>query len=274
MINFIQRTINSFKNEMDVFIICHDQEIILNIERENRFSSLPSYTYLFVGDRPTEKVEHLKNLIVCRNLKYNIEQHKNLVSFTAWYAVSKNRLAKNKHVALLEYDSILSDNFYSATKNVLTNSSFTGFTIAALFSKDFLELASSGEHILKNTLCDNPDYPVFNIYYLDAVPLVESLLMSVYGINLKDTLVNYFLLSKDPYWCPVSNAALPAKILDEFVEWYSTIALECPEEPLIAHVHERCLKVFSVLNNISQIYVPNVLTHQQLKSHKIEALIL
>ncbi len=274
MINFIQRTINSFKKEMDVFIICHDQEIIQEIEQENRFSSLPSYTYLFVGDCPTEKIEHLNNLFVCRRLKHNIEQYKNLVSFTAWYAVSKNKLAKNKNVALLEYDSILSGDFYNVTRNVLIPTSFAGFSQAYLFSKNFLELTSLGENNLKNTLNDNPDYPVFNIYYLEAVPLVEILLKSVYGINLKDTLVSHFLLTGNPYWCPVSNAALPTKTLDMFVDWYLPIALTCPEDPLIAHVHKRCLKVFSVLKNFSQIYVPNVLTHQQLKSHKIEALIL
>ncbi|HNZ14975.1 MAG TPA: hypothetical protein PKI51_03090 [Anaerolineaceae bacterium] len=274
MINFIQHTINSLKKKMDVFIICHDQDIIRTIEQEKRFSSLPCYTYLFVGNRPTDKIEHLSNLIVCRRLKHNIEQHKNLVSFTAWYAVSKNKLAKNKYLALLEYDSILSDDFYSVTKNVLTSTTFAGFLRAYLFSEQFLEIASTGEHNLKKTLSNDPDYPVFNIYYLDAVPIVETLLMSIYGINLKDTLVDNFLLTEDPFWCPVSNAALPVKVLNTFVDWYLPIALACPEEPLIAHVHERCLKVFSVLKNYSQVFVPNVLTHQQLKSHKIEALIL
>lgn len=259
---------------MDVFIICHDQEIIQDIELENRFSLLPSYTYLFVGDRPIEKIEHLSNLVVCRKLKHNIEQYKNLVSFTAWYAVSKNKLAKNKYLALLEYDSILSDNFYTVTKDVLTNISFAGFLQAHLFNKHFLELASKGEHVLKKTLSDNPNYPVFNIYYHDAVPIVDTLLKSVYGIDLKDTLVNHFLLTGDLYWCPVSNVALPAKTLDMFVEWYLPIALKCPEDPLIAHVHERCLKVFSVFKNISQVYLPSVVEHQQLKSHKIEALTL
>ncbi len=37
MINFIQHTINSLKKKMDVFIICHDQDIIRTIEQEKGF---------------------------------------------------------------------------------------------------------------------------------------------------------------------------------------------------------------------------------------------
>lgn len=274
MFRFLLSKTKLANHKMDVFIICHDQDILLNLEQDQVFSCLPRYTYLFVGDRPTDKIRHQKNVIICNQLKHNIEQYKNLVSFTAWYAVHKNKLSKNPYVALLEYDSLLSNDFYERTQESLTPTTFVGFNKTMLFSPEFMDLVSSGEQDLLQVVKNDPSFPVFNIYYHDAVPLVEELLKHVYNIDLREFLVKHFISTGDIFWYPVSNAALPIKVFNDFVKWYLPIALKSPELPLIAHVHERCLKVFSVLNQLPQLMVEGVLEHRQLKSHKIEALIL
>ena len=274
MFRFLFSKTKLSNNKMDVFIICHDQDIILNLEQDKVFSCLPRYSYLFVGDSPTDKIKHQKNVIICNQLKHNIEQYKNLVSFTAWYAVHKNKLAKSNYVALLEYDSVLKTDFYAKTIASMSLETFAGFNKAMLFSPEFFNLVSAGDKDILQVIKDDPDFPVFNIYYLDAAPLVGELLRRIYGIDIRELLVRHYLSTGDAFWYPVSNAVLPTKVLNDFVEWYLPIGLDCPELPLIAHVHERSMKVFSVLNQVPQFMIEDVLEHRQLKSHKIEALVL
>lgn len=86
------------------FIFVHDQQIVLDYIAAKKFSDLPDVKYCFLGQRPTDRIEHLSNVIIARDLPDNIEHFPNLVAWTGWYALVRNDLIKTDLVNLFEYD--------------------------------------------------------------------------------------------------------------------------------------------------------------------------
>jgi hypothetical protein len=86
------------------FIFVHDQQIVLDYLAAGKFSGLPDVKYCFLGMRPTDRIEHLPNVIIARNLPDNIEHLPNLVAWTGWYALVRNDLITTHYVNLFEYD--------------------------------------------------------------------------------------------------------------------------------------------------------------------------
>jgi len=86
------------------FIFVHDQQIVLDYLAAGKFSNLPDVKYCFLGMRPTDRIEHLPNVIIARNLPDNIEHFPKLVAWTGWYALVRNDLIKTDLVNLFEYD--------------------------------------------------------------------------------------------------------------------------------------------------------------------------
>jgi len=93
------------ENNIDYFIICHNQEIIIDQLSKNIAQKLPNCKFLLVGDGATDQIKQYDSqVIICRDLSDNLEEHPYLCSFTAWYAVVKNGLYQNNNICLLEYD--------------------------------------------------------------------------------------------------------------------------------------------------------------------------
>ena len=93
------------------FIFVHDQQIILDYLRVDKFKQLDNLIYVFVGNGDISKIEGKYNVIICRNLPINIEEFPKLTSFTGWYAIWKNKLYNEDFINLFEYDINLSSNF-------------------------------------------------------------------------------------------------------------------------------------------------------------------
>jgi hypothetical protein len=85
------------------FIFIHDQNIILDFEKNNKFKELENLTYIFLGNRDIDKIKDMSNVIVCRNLPINIEEYPYLTSFSGWYAIWKNKLYDADYLNLFEY---------------------------------------------------------------------------------------------------------------------------------------------------------------------------
>ena len=56
------------------------------------------------------------------NSRTTSKNTRNYLSYTAWYAVARNRLARASYVALLEYDVSVSVDFKRATIQALSDS--------------------------------------------------------------------------------------------------------------------------------------------------------
>lgn len=86
------------------FIFVHDEQIVLDYIAAGKFNQLPDVKYVFLGQRPTDRIKHLDNVVVARDLPHNIEHLPNLVAWTGWYAVLRNDLITADWVNLFEYD--------------------------------------------------------------------------------------------------------------------------------------------------------------------------
>ena len=51
---------------------------------------LKNYTYVFLGSRDTSKLKDVKNLLVAKNFKKNLEDYPLFTDFTGWYMLWKN----------------------------------------------------------------------------------------------------------------------------------------------------------------------------------------
>jgi hypothetical protein len=99
------------------FIFVHDQQIVLDYIAANKFHDLPDVKYCFLGMRPTDRIEHLPNVIIARNLPDNIEHFPNLVAWTGWYALVRNDLITTHYVNLFEYDVNVVGKWEQADRN-------------------------------------------------------------------------------------------------------------------------------------------------------------
>jgi hypothetical protein len=216
--------------ELDYLIVCHDQEII-----NQQISS--NYRWLFVGNGDKDNLTD-SSVIICRNLEKNIEEYPYLCSFTAWYAVAKNNLAKSNNITLIEYDTtIKSSNLFHYQLN--HDNQIICYSI---------------------TLFDH------YVFY-KSTPWLEISLKQIYGIDLKQFVKNH----KDQYkfWPTTTNITLSKDTLNRFVDWFLPMTEIFRHDPAGAYVHERAFFVFCVLNQIQIKYSSNILEHKQLASHSI-----
>lgn len=99
------------ENKVKTFIFVHDADILNIIEEKSLFNKLENVNYVFLGYNETDSIKTDK-LIVARDLPINIEQYKNLVAWTGWYALSKNNFVKEGDIVnLFEYDILINNNF-------------------------------------------------------------------------------------------------------------------------------------------------------------------
>ena len=227
--------------ELDYFIVCHDQNIIL--DQLSKISNIPTNCkFLFVGNGPTDQLKpYDSQSIICRNLENNIEKYPYLCSFTAWYSVSKNGLSKSNNITLIEYDTkIKSNNLFHYKLN--DNNQIICYSI---------------------TLFDH------YVFY-KSTPWLEISLKQVYNIDLKEFVEEY--KNQYKFWPTSTNITLSKDILNKFVDWFLPMTEIFRHDTLGAYVHERAFSIFCILNNINIRYSDTAIEHNQATSHKISDL--
>ena len=230
-------------SSIDYFIVCHSQESIIEFLDTKKFNTLPNYRFLFVGNRETNQLKPLSNVIVCNKLPKNIEECANLCSFTAWYAISKNKLYNSNHLCLLEYDIEYSQELHNKNTFAISNEtkpSIYGYSIA----------------------------PVNHRVFYRSTPILELAIHKTYNIDLLNFINNYG--SQEKYWLTTTNMMMHQNTLRSFVDWYMPMIEQFKYEPMSAYVHERAIHVFSLLKNIQLNYIKNAIKHHQKCSHSIE----
>jgi hypothetical protein len=232
-------------DELEAFVMVHDQDLLLECERLGRFSALPRMRYVFLGGRPTDEVATRRDVVIARSLPDHLEQYPHLLSFTGWYAVARNHLATSRYVALLEYDVTLSPGFRSQT-------------VAALLNR--------------RCIAGYIPFPLSHPMYLHATPWLIRALAEVYQIDAVRLIGDHLAAGGLDRWTATSNASMAAVDLAALVDWILPLTRVYRHEPIGAHVHERLLKIFCLLNDLENVYLPDLLTHTQARSHQIFAL--
>jgi hypothetical protein len=233
---------------IETFITVHDQNIILDNEKTQKYKQLSKYKYLFVGNGDISLLSHLDNVIIGRDLEKNIENLNYFCDFTAWFFIIKNNLITTKFVSLIQYDTDISDDFENVTLSKLSENEdvIFGYVPYLIDSYDFL-----GNKDITIPLCES----VKNIYNINVIDLVR-----VYKTNN----------IQDLFWVSSNNVAMSFKNLEKFINWCEPLIYNMGNQKFSGHAMERSIKIFCILHDIKNDYILEKLKHYQLDSHNTQ----
>lgn len=234
------------KNQNETFIFCHDQDLIIEFEVTNKFKNLNKYTYVFLGSRPVDKLSELQNVIIARNLEYNLEEYPLFTSFTGWYALWKNKLITTKYVNLFEYDVLLDPHIdQHHCKFYEQNAEMIGYV----------------------------PFPISHFQFIANKEWVEYILPAIKEVYRHD-LYQYFskLLQNNPkaIWSSTSNTTFRVDVFEEYMKWFEPLIPYLKDTKTCGHAHERSITFFSHMRKKKQLITQGILQHLQLDSHKTQ----
>lgn len=223
------------------FIFVHDEQIVLDFELNSKFKDVPNLTYVFVGFSSYEKIKHLSNLIIARELKYNIETWgKNLLAYAGWYALYKNNLISADFINLFEYDIILSNNFNEIQQGVIhADIDFIGYIPLEIHDYWFMQ-------------CDDFCLPLLNSIHKH------------YGINCKQYINDIQELKKVGL---TSNQSMSFNTLDKFMKWMEPIVEDIKDEYMAGHMPERAFPFYCLYYGLNGFILDKVLSHFSMGTH-------
>lgn len=229
---------------ISTFIFVHDQSIVLDFIKHDKFKQLNNVKYVFVGDKDSSKIESNPNVIICNKLPFNMEQYPKLTSYTGWYAIWKNGLYKSSdYLNLFEYDVNLSVDF---NKTVTENLSF-----------------------------DVIGYKPFNVHHHSFIkhkPWSEDLLKSIYKNYNIDSLSFINSLPSNKECSVTSNHTFSQKSFEEYMKWVDPLIEDIKHSGLSGHQVERSISLFYLINKLNYKVIDNVLTHFQFDSHRTQGI--
>lgn len=232
---------------IETFITVHDQNIILKNEESKKYSNLSKYRYVFVGNNDTSKITHLNNVIFAKNYQDNIEHLNYFVDFTAWYLIIKNNLIETNIVSLIQYDT----------------------DITSKFENETIESFNSNLNLILGYVPYPIDYCDFLKCNMGAEPLNKSLI-NVYNLNVYDVVDKHIEKTSDTLWPSSNNIATTKPILEKLIYWFEPILHDMGNFKHSGHSFERAIKIFSIISDINNTYLNDVLKHYQLDSHKTQ----
>lgn len=234
------------KDISQTFIFVHDQDLILDFENKNKFANLYNYTYVFLGDRSTDKISHIKNVLIARNYEDNMEDYPLFTSYTGWYFLWKNKLITKNYVNLYEYDVVLNKNFDQIhTKFYSENIDMIGYVPFPMNNYHFVTNPDWNEHI---------------------IPLIKEKNKVDISLYFKKIVER----SPNAVWSSTSNTTFKTSIFDEYMKWFSPMAEKLKHTKTCGHAHERSITYFAHLANKKMIITNGILQHLQLDSHKTQ----
>ena len=228
----------------EVYISVHDQDIILELERNNIFRYLDSYKYLFLGMRPVDKLnDYMDKLIIVRDLPNNIEDQKCLYDYTGQYALAKNDgLVKASHVIIIQYDCFVCKDFMKSIKRAFKHNPdcFVNFQPQPLKSDIFL----------KDLFARATKKACKEVYDLDLEQKCQE-----------------FIERGDLYWPAGGTFACSFENFKKFIDWMNPLLPYFVLDSMSAHNIERSVKFFCEANNLEEVYLPEIMEHIFYCSH-------
>jgi hypothetical protein len=230
----------------ETFIFVHDQQIVLDYLKVNKFNQLKNVKYVFLGDKNISEIKNIPNLIVCRDLPINIEKYPKLTSFTGWYAIWKNKLYNEDYVNLFEYDINLLEKFTIDYANTISeNPSIIGYIPLDINHYNFLGHKPWAQELIKS---------IEKNYNIDVLDYVKK-------------------LSKESLCSMTSNHTFSKKSFEDYMIWVEPIVEDIKKSHLCGHHIERSISTFYLLNKIQNVRIlPNVLEHFQFDSHETQGI--
>jgi len=228
------------------FIFIHDQDLLLEFERIKKFIGFSSYKYVFVGNRPIDKLTDVPNIIISRNYEGNLENYPQLTSFTGWYTLWKHNLIDSEYVNLFEYDINYVPDFE-------TN-----------MFKFYYE---------KTDMIGYIPYPANHNMFIKHAPFINGLdeaMKSVYGLDLKNSVEAAVQKGTVQHWSATSNTTFRKDVFDKYMNWVVPLVTKFRNDKNAGHYHERSITLFSLFNRKKMALTANFLKHFQMDSHKTQ----
>ena len=228
------------------YIFCHDQDLILGFEKNKKFENLHEYTYVFLGQRPVDKLTGLPNVIIARDLEHNLEQYPLFTSYTGWYALWKNNLLDSQYLNLFEYDTMLDPYFeQNHSKFYEANSEMIGYV----------------------------PFPISHFQFIQNRDWVEYLIPSIkknYNVDVDRFYQDILKRNPQAFWSSTSNTTFRKDIFEEYMKWFEPMIDDLKDTKTCGHAHERSISIFAHLKKKKLFLTQNLLKHLQLDSHKTQ----
>jgi GR25 family glycosyltransferase involved in LPS biosynthesis len=216
------------KKLITVFI-GHSNKIVEDIRMK-----YPTTMVFFVGNADIDmRFRNDKQVVIARDLPHNIEDKTKLLTFTVWYAISKNRLFQEyDYITLLEYDVVLQENF----------------------EPNLLEIIEK-----------KPEIDVFSFFYIKRFFFWDINPTLFYPfIEKKGRWYNIC-----QWWYNTTNHCMKRSVLDAFVDWYYPDCLHFwyLDRKMVSWYHERLFSVFIEFTNKKVYLCSDWIQHVQIASH-------
>lgn len=232
--------------KIETFIFVHDQNIVLDFEKNKKLDNLTNFKYVFLGDRPTNEIQHMDNIIFARDFEDNIEDHNGkLLAFSGWYLIWKHQLSDADFINLFEYDIILHPNFEKIQIETLKgiDASFMGYQSININDYWYIGDRSCSEALIKSIKKN------YDVNYYD---LINSLPREV------DVTIT-------------SNHSFNMKHFIDYMKWMEPMIDDIKNEPMAGHMPERSVSMYYLINQIQNVVCdPNILQHYRLDSHNTQ----
>jgi len=223
------------------YVFVHDQNIVLAYERTRKLSKIfNEYYYVFLGNNPVYEIKNKKNVIVARQLEYNIEEYPKLVTFTGWYALHMNKLLKSDYSMFLEYDVVLHPRFSSIVLDSIKHSKEKDVFSFIPVAKDFL-------------------------FYEYLLPIIDN------KENFSSDREIYIDNGGKEQWMGSSNSIWKTEVVIDFIEWFMLRCGAILNYDTIGHIVERALTMYCIENRINYRFISGVLQHEYLDSHQTQS---
>jgi hypothetical protein len=219
----------SLPNVKLVFV-CHNLDIVNSILADDMKDN---FHIMFVGNNNIkDEWDTNDRITIVRNLPDNIEKEKELLTFTAWYAIVKNNLFINyEYICILEYDVQINQNFET-------------------------ELISK---------CETNIYDVISFIFCSNY-FMSDIKEKVIKFFLENNNIEF---KKFNHWAATTNHCLKRNIMEEFVDWYYPNCLTIKQlDPIkFSWYHERIFYSFIDSRSYHMGQLTNLLSHSFSDSH-------
>jgi hypothetical protein len=230
-------------NVCETFIFCHDQDIIIDYEKSGKFNNLKKYRYVFLGNRPTDKIEEYSNVVIARDLYHNLEEYPNINAYTGWYALWKNNLITTPYINLFEYDVILNKNL----EQVMDKFMYEGQKMIGYIP-----------------------FPCSNYHFIDNKDWVGDLfgaIKQVYKIDLEKTIRLYMKQNPKMSWSTTSNCTMKTSFFNDYMKWFEPLSQIIKNSKTAGHGHERSITFYCLMYKHTPIITQGFIKHYQMNSH-------
>lgn len=215
------------------FVMCHDQNIIFDSVNNELYKD--NVKFLFLGKGEVDKIKSFDDVIICRDLEFNIEEYKNCLQYCAWYAVLKNNLlGDHEYVRFIDYDIDI-NNKISVTKDVKGTIAYdweyyfyTGFGDSEKFQNHVKEISNK---------------TIFE--------LIET-----HQTNFGQT-----------KWFSSIDTIMKRQFYFDFMMWFDGLYEKYKNEYYFGMHFERYLTIYCLIKNVDYEISFGETTHKQLKSH-------